>query len=191
LYNIAFTGIVIVAITRLVDLDPTSQSVLQVIGVLWGSLFCSIAFVIPRLFEAEREKKLQERQPASSSTSFTNTQNKHALALEFHHHINHLHRKQNSNAEADVLSLTSDTIEKGFPCEQDKICEESCRSIELSSNSDSITQVDEVSDEKIIEDDSTIYFERIQSASSDTSLCREAYIDHETSGKCRSISIKT
>jgi hypothetical protein len=58
MYNIAFTGIVIVAIFNLVDLDQTSQNVLQAVGVLWGSFFCSFAFVLPRLLESSRDSRL-------------------------------------------------------------------------------------------------------------------------------------
>jgi hypothetical protein len=57
MYNVAFTGIVIVAIFNLVDLDQTSQNVLQAVGVLWGSFFCSFAFVLPRLLESRRDRR--------------------------------------------------------------------------------------------------------------------------------------
>jgi hypothetical protein len=57
MYNVAFTGMVIVAIFNLVDLDQTSQNVLQAVGVLWGSFFCSFAFVLPRLLESRRDRR--------------------------------------------------------------------------------------------------------------------------------------
>jgi hypothetical protein len=57
MYNVAFTGIVIVLMFHFVDLDPISKIVLQAIGVLWGSFFCSFAFVLPRLLEVARHRK--------------------------------------------------------------------------------------------------------------------------------------
>jgi hypothetical protein len=58
MYNIAFTGMVIVAIFNLVDLEQTSQNVLQAVGVFWGSFFCSFAFVLPRLLESRRDRRV-------------------------------------------------------------------------------------------------------------------------------------
>ena len=57
MYNIAFTGIIILAIISLVDLDQVSQFTLQAVGVLWGSFFCSFAFVLPRLLEVSRDQR--------------------------------------------------------------------------------------------------------------------------------------
>ena len=57
MYNIAFTGIIILGIVNLVELDEVSRITLQAVGVLWGSFFCSFAFVLPRLLEVGREKR--------------------------------------------------------------------------------------------------------------------------------------
>lgn len=57
MYNIAFTGIVIVLIFQLVGLDQVSKIILQAIGVVWASFFCSFAFVLPRLLEVQKETR--------------------------------------------------------------------------------------------------------------------------------------
>jgi hypothetical protein len=56
MYNIAFTGIVIVAIVNLVELDQVSEIMLQAVGVLWGTFFCCFAFVLPRLLDIARDR---------------------------------------------------------------------------------------------------------------------------------------
>jgi hypothetical protein len=67
MYNIAFTGVVVVTVMSLVDLDVVSQIILQAVGVLWGSFFCSLAFVLPRLLEVNKERKSREMPTTSSS----------------------------------------------------------------------------------------------------------------------------
>lgn len=57
MYNVAFTGIVIILIFQLVDLDQVSKIIMQAIGVLWGSFFCSFAFVLPRVLEVISNKR--------------------------------------------------------------------------------------------------------------------------------------
>lgn len=57
MYNIAFTGIIIVTILATADVDRTGSVILQAIGVLWGTLFSAVAFVFPRLLEVHRAKK--------------------------------------------------------------------------------------------------------------------------------------
>lgn len=54
MYNIAFTGIIIVTILRVAHVDQVGKIILQAIGVLWGSLFSAFAFVLPRLIEVQR-----------------------------------------------------------------------------------------------------------------------------------------
>lgn len=55
----------------MVELDQISQIVLQSVGVLWGSFFCSFAFVLPRLLAVakSRSNAKQERQ-SFISTNF-------------------------------------------------------------------------------------------------------------------------
>lgn len=57
MYNLAFTGIVVVLTIRLFEFDHVSQVIIQAIGVFWGSFFCSFAFVLPRLLEVQQQRK--------------------------------------------------------------------------------------------------------------------------------------
>lgn len=44
MYNIAFTGIIIIIISGVVHMDQVNKKMLQTVGVLWGTLFCSSGF---------------------------------------------------------------------------------------------------------------------------------------------------
>lgn len=69
-YNIAFTGIIIVVILQVVDMDQSGKLILQAIGVLWGSLFSAFAFVLPRLIEVvQSEKAKRRREPWMADAS--------------------------------------------------------------------------------------------------------------------------
>ena len=57
MYNIAFTGIIIVTVLGVADIDRFGAVILQSIGVLWGTLFSALAFVFPRLLEVHRARK--------------------------------------------------------------------------------------------------------------------------------------
>jgi hypothetical protein len=57
IYNIAVTGLLIICTVSLVELDQASITVLMAIGILWGSFFSSLSFVLPRLLQVQRERK--------------------------------------------------------------------------------------------------------------------------------------
>ena len=57
MYNIAFTGIIIITLLKLVDMDQESKIVIYSIGIIWGTVFSAFAFVLPRLLEAKEDKK--------------------------------------------------------------------------------------------------------------------------------------
>jgi hypothetical protein len=136
LYTIAFTGIAIVSIVRLVDLNPNSQSLLKIIGVFWGSIFCSFAFVLPRLFEAGRERKLQQRRAALDAFSFKNQSrqipNLNGSTTECE--LQETHSKTNLNGP----SLTTFAIAEGSSDMKFKSADSALFSIELSSSSDHV-----------------------------------------------------
>ena len=58
LYNIAFTAVVIVAISLSADMEQNGFYVLQSIGVFWASVFSSCAFVLPRLLEMKQANRI-------------------------------------------------------------------------------------------------------------------------------------
>jgi hypothetical protein len=72
MYNIAFTGIVIIMIINIMKLDQVTQIVLQSVGVLWGSFFCSFAFVLPRLLEVNKEHRTTDIRRLSQTTVMMN-----------------------------------------------------------------------------------------------------------------------
>jgi hypothetical protein len=81
MYNVAFTGIVIMSIVNLVDLDQVSIIILQSVGVLWASFFCSFAFVLPRLLDVSREHR---RRSGRFSNSNFSTGMDHSIATGDH-----------------------------------------------------------------------------------------------------------
>jgi hypothetical protein len=72
MYNVAFTGIVIVTMISIIDLDQVTQIVLQSVGVLWGSFFCSFAFVLPRLLKVKNERRSSTARRQSTSAAAMN-----------------------------------------------------------------------------------------------------------------------
>lgn len=77
MYNIAFTGNTAVTISTATGLDHCSQIVLQTVSVLWGSFFCSLAFVLPRLLQAQKVdyRPVLHRSSAKEQSTLTNNQN--------------------------------------------------------------------------------------------------------------------
>ena len=61
MYNIAFTGIVLMLITGLVEMDQVIRLLLQAIGVAWGTMFNSAVFVVPRLMDIHRHLSARRR----------------------------------------------------------------------------------------------------------------------------------
>jgi 7 transmembrane sweet-taste receptor of 3 GCPR len=60
MYNIAFVGIMVVIIVQVAGLDGNGQSMMQAVGVFWGTITSTGAFVIPRLIqirEGQRESR--------------------------------------------------------------------------------------------------------------------------------------
>ena len=57
MYNIAFTGIVIIVVLNLVELEYTTKVILHAAGVCWGTVFSSFAFVLPRLLAIKKDNK--------------------------------------------------------------------------------------------------------------------------------------
>ena len=60
IYNIALISIVILIVISVNDMDENGKSVLQAIGVFWGTVFSAAAFVIPRMVQL-REQRGQGR----------------------------------------------------------------------------------------------------------------------------------
>lgn len=74
MYNIAFTGLVTILAISLFHLDQVSNIVIQTVSVLWGSCFCSLAFVLPRLLQAQKDDGMTLAGVVSNTISaITNT----------------------------------------------------------------------------------------------------------------------
>lgn len=56
MYNIALVGIVFLLLLSVADIDPSGSRLLQGVGVLWGTVFSSAAFVIPRLLTVRKDR---------------------------------------------------------------------------------------------------------------------------------------
>jgi hypothetical protein len=70
MYNVAFTGILLVGASLGRDMDQQSKAMLQAMGVFWGSFFCSFAFVLPRLLELRKDH--METAPSNFITEVSN-----------------------------------------------------------------------------------------------------------------------
>jgi hypothetical protein len=60
MYNIALVGVIILLVASVADMDQNGRSVLQAVGVLWGTVFSSAAFVLPRMMQVRNDER--ERQ---------------------------------------------------------------------------------------------------------------------------------
>lgn len=52
MYNIAFTGVILIVLFVAVDIEQDGKRMLQAIGVFWATVISSAAFVVPRLMQA-------------------------------------------------------------------------------------------------------------------------------------------
>lgn len=66
MYNIAFIGTVIVIIVHTMDVRETSKIVFKAVGIFWGSVFSTSAFVLPRLLAVRDEKRARAIRNTSS-----------------------------------------------------------------------------------------------------------------------------
>jgi predicted small integral membrane protein len=55
MYNIAFIGVITILLITLLDVDPNGESMLQAIGVFWGTVFSSAIFVLPRMMQVRAD----------------------------------------------------------------------------------------------------------------------------------------
>jgi hypothetical protein len=80
MYNIAFVGGIIVLVVNVADMDGNGQSVLQAVGVWWGTVFSTAAFVLPRLVQV-RQRRNNSQQNASSALGSDRSTNVHISGL--------------------------------------------------------------------------------------------------------------
>lgn len=85
MYNIAFTGLIAMLVFLFVKLDQDAQIMIQTLSVFWASTFSSIAFYLPRILQArkDRDKKIPTTKTAAaiiahdSSNFIGNNRNNH------------------------------------------------------------------------------------------------------------------
>jgi hypothetical protein len=80
MYNIAFVGGMIVLVVNVADMDGNGQSVLQAVGVWWGTVFSTAAFVLPRLVQVQQRRN-HSQQNASSALGSARSTNVHISGL--------------------------------------------------------------------------------------------------------------
>ena len=67
MYNIAFVGIMVACIVQAAGLDGNGQSIMQAVGVFWGTVFSTGAFVIPRLLQVRETRRVRLRTGQSTN----------------------------------------------------------------------------------------------------------------------------
>jgi len=73
MYNIGFVALMILLVSIFMSVEEIGKYVLQTIGILWGTVFSSAAFVVPRLLQSRRDKtKTRFRVSGNSKDSPTN-----------------------------------------------------------------------------------------------------------------------
>jgi hypothetical protein len=96
MYNIAFTGILVLCTLLTVDLTQSNQVIFQSVGVLWASFFSSLAFVLPRLLQVQRHTR-ELRQSMLVRSTITSR----------HLQLSGLHSSEKSNEAVSVLNMRS------------------------------------------------------------------------------------
>ena len=61
MYNIALVGVIIVLVISFGQMNPNGNTVLQAVGVFWGAVVSSAAFVLPRVLEIREEPQGNKR----------------------------------------------------------------------------------------------------------------------------------
>lgn len=57
MYNIFFVGLIMVLVVQVIGLEGNEASIMQAVGVFWGTVFSTGAFVIPRLLQAREVRR--------------------------------------------------------------------------------------------------------------------------------------
>jgi uncharacterized membrane protein len=60
MYNIALVFTIIVIVVNIADIDSNGSKMLQAIGVFWGSVFSTAAFVVPRMIQIRQDNQIQQ-----------------------------------------------------------------------------------------------------------------------------------
>ena len=61
MYNIALVGVILVLVDSLATVDSSGRSVLQAVGVFWGTVVSSAAFVLPRMVQMRSDQSTGSR----------------------------------------------------------------------------------------------------------------------------------
>lgn len=61
MYNIFFVGLITVIVIHSIGLSGNERSMLQAVGVFWGTVFSAGAFAIPRLLQARQGRRTNQR----------------------------------------------------------------------------------------------------------------------------------
>ena len=69
MYNIALVGTVIVVVISLSDMDSNGNSILKAIGVFWGTLISTAAFVLPRMVQVRHDSERERNHTRVSGVS--------------------------------------------------------------------------------------------------------------------------
>ena len=70
MYNILLVGVTFLIVLNVAYIDPDGKRILQAIGVFWGTVVSSAAFVIPRLIEARQANIARGRATNNSGSVF-------------------------------------------------------------------------------------------------------------------------
>lgn len=59
MYNIALVGMIVLVVINVADMDGAGEKILQSIGLFWGSVISTAAFVLPRMIQIHRGQGLR------------------------------------------------------------------------------------------------------------------------------------
>ena len=113
MYNIAFVGIIVALLSNFANFgDGNGRSILQAVGIVWGSVCCTAAFVLPRMLSTE--KSIRDRKAgARSSRVAVSGLNPSGVSSYLHVEMNT--RTSNNDTELGITNKTQKSFVEEKP----------------------------------------------------------------------------
>ena len=113
MYNIAFVGIIVALLSNFANFgDGNGRSILQAVGIVWGSVCCTAAFVLPRMLSTERSIR-DRKAGARSSRVAVSGLNPSGVSSYLHVEMNM--RTSNNDTELGITNKTQKSFVEEKP----------------------------------------------------------------------------
>ena len=115
MYNLAVVGSVVLIVVNVITTGQASKRILIAIGILWGSVFSSCAFVIPRLLQVRDDREATRSGGGRVKRGTTCRSNVHVSGIGNSGVVS-----SNSRASASQVRFGSSTSRKYSSADEDE-----------------------------------------------------------------------